>query len=788
MTRGGGGTVSVQGSGAYEPAYEHEVVYGEVPDVGEKMTLEGPMPCAHFLQELSFATDWDVLGTEAAGAVMLYFYINEKPPKEALEILKFHDVFYEYDKKTQYLYVMSKTEWLEREFGESNPLEFQVVHADVSYIESVLSSLMSGVGRMITDQRTSRIYLWDTPDNLEQMKKTVKDLDVPLEREEFTVEFAELGDIESVVSSMLSPNGSLLSDSRTGQIFVWDSPTLLEQMRLAVSRLDVPVESRTFEIEHVNAEDVTDLLEDMMSERGMIQVDPRYNALIVTDLPKRLEKIAKMVETLDRKLETRTWVIKYADMDFIADEIEVLIPDEMGEIVLNEDVHQLTVTGLPNRLDEIDKLITTWDIKRRQVLIEAFIVQVSDDVQRKFNINWSYYDSTGNAPIAIHSGEGYQDMAAPSGTGETMSVGQLPYQVPLYGALELSAAGEIVRPMLTNIAGNPVIDKLSGNNLAVTLTYLDQQNKATILSSPRVVVQDGEEALFESASRVPYISGSTFYNRFDAPGNSTNRIEFIDVGTILSVLPRITEEDNILLDISAEDSDVEKSVYPEPDRPVPQKAARRAETQLRVHTGDTVVLGGLRKQRADKGTSKMPVLGDIPLLGRLFRNPSRSSLANTLLIFITTTIVDEFTHPEVRSLTNAIETLAEANRHNNSSLWKRMEDRVPDRIKDNLPGIQKEIGVSIGQSGSMHSEGERVSLEELRDTFFKQKFPSRVRVVLRSHPRAPDSVITEVTEAAMEANLKLEFDDSVIPLVPVYHDEEEADGVAPPEAEAEAEP
>ena len=201
-------------------------------------------------------------------------------------------------------------------------------------------------------------------------------------------------------------------------------------MKETVERLDVPVESRTIDITNVNADDVVDSLEGLLSERGLIQVDPRYNALIVTDLPNRIEKITETIKTLDRALETRTWTIKYADLDFLADEVQRLIPDDMGKISVNEDVHQLTITGLPKRLDEIDELVKTWDIKRKQVLIEAYIVEVDADIERSFSVNWSYYGTLGKIPIVLHGGEGVKDIATAPGSGESMSVGKCPIKCP----------------------------------------------------------------------------------------------------------------------------------------------------------------------------------------------------------------------------------------------------------------------------------------------------------------------------------------------------------------------
>jgi general secretion pathway protein D len=766
MKIGTGGTISViGGGGAYEPAFDREIVYGDVPEEGEQITfLEGPMALTEFLQTINLATNWTILLSEEAQSVQLpFFVIVEKTPREAMETLKFNKIYYEFDPHTKYLYIMTVTEWLNREYAKVQSHEFVIQHADVIYIEAVLQSLLSSRGRAISDQRTGHIFVWDTNDNLAQMIKTVELLDVPLEKRDFMVQYAELGDIEGVLNTMLSPNGSILADSRTGQIFVWDIPSKLEQIQLAVQRLDVPVQSQTFHIQHINAEDIVDSIEVLMSERGLIQVDPRYNTIVITDLPARIEKMAEMITTLDRELETRTWLIKYADINFVADMIEPLIPPEMGEIIVNEDVHQITLTGLPTRLDQVDALITTWDIKRRQVLIEAYIVEVGVDVEHQFNVNWSYFDSSGSAPIAIHTGSGFTNVATPSGSGETMSIGQLPYSIPAYGNLELDSSGNVVRPILENINGDQVIDRYAGNRLAVTLNYLDKQNKATILSSPRVVVQDGEEAIFENATRVPYVSASTYFGGYTSDisrYNNTNRVEFIDVGTILRVYPQITEDNNILLDVSAEDSTFRDKtiVANDQESTVPEKTVRRAETQLRVASGETVVLGGLRRDRSSKATTRTPFLGDLPLVGRLFRNPIKSAQANTLLIFITTTVVDEFTHPESNELARAIENVGEDVRHNTKNFW--------GRISDNIAKGKREIGVSVGQSGALHSEGQKVTMEELREAFFAIRIPASVTVVIRQHPRAPADVVSEVTEAAMEANLKVDFDQTMVPFVP----------------------
>ncbi len=772
FTRGEVGAVSSLGRDVFEPILDREPEYGdEVPDVGEVLFLEGPMPLYDFLSAINMATDWNMLVSPLLQDKQLHFWLSGTTPRDALEVLKFYKVYYEFDEEKNLLRVMPIEEYLEREYGKAQPHEFRIRHADVSYVESLVNSLMSASGRAITDERTSNIYVWDTEDNIREMTRLIAEFDVPQQKAAFMIEYADLPDIEAVLAGSMSQTGSILSDARTGQIFVWDKPAILEKMRDTVARLDQPVESHTFHIAHVNAEDVVDSIEAMLTERGMIQVDPRFNTVIVTDLPTRVARIAKTIDTLDQPLETRTWVIRYAYLDFIAAQIEAYIPGEMGQIVVNEDVHQITVTGLPERLDEIDALINVWDIKRRQVLIEAHIVEVNTEIERAFNLNWSYFANVDGSPFAVHGGAGSESIAGPAGDGQIASGGRLPYAVPRYGALQLDGAGNITRPLLTDVSGAPIIDRYRGSNVAVTLDYLDKQQKATILSSPRVTVQDSEEAVFENATRVPYVSGSAYpsYGGYSdglvrddvfRRSTATSRVEFMDVGTILSVWPRITEDNNILLDISAEDSTFtdKRIVVDDLTRTVPEKTVRRADTQVRVDSGDTIVLGGLRRDRASHSTTRTPLLADLPLVGRLFRNPRRVSDNSSLLIFITTTIVDESTMPESVMVAQADQDIAEARRDG--------EKTALDRLRDRVSGSENEIGVSIGQGGHLYCRGANVTLDELRSIFFGAPRNMPVTVVVRQHPSAPIDIVSEVAEAAMEAGLRIEYDNEIPPIVP----------------------
>jgi biopolymer transport protein ExbD len=228
------------------------------------------------------------------------------------------------------------------------------------------------------------------------------------------------------------------------------------------------------------------------------------------------------------------------------------------------------------------------------------------------------------------------------------------------------------------------------------------------------------------------------------------------VGTILRVLPRITEDGTILLDVSAEDSSYKDKLVQANDQQnsVPEKTQSKAETQVRVIDGQTVVLGGLKRSENTDKKSSTPFLGDIPGIGLLFRNPSHKFQKSNLMIFITTSIVDETTRSETEKL------LAESDNIMGKQFRKAKKSNW-GRLVDTLTANQREIGVSIGQSGQMYSNGKKVTLDELRDLFKTMAAPETRTLVIRRHETAPKKIVEDVETAAREVGLRVEYDDSL---------------------------
>ncbi len=716
---GQGGAVRVVSGGKddFEPFLNRLVEYGPLPKLEEDITMSeiGPLPVSEFVTTVMETTGWNVSLSKESAAQVLNFYGGEMTPEQAMKLLQLNDIYYEYDQSSGWIDIKTVEEFLREKYGAIIEEVFSIEHMAMEDMEEALTALSSPEGMIMVDDRTSTIIVRDTADNLEAMRQTVYGLDH--ERE-----------------------------------------------------------SRAFTLRYIDTEALIDSIETILSGSGEVQFDARTNVLVVTDLKSRQNRIEAMVKQFDRELITQDWTLNYADPLFVADELSLLVPQDMGSITVNELTRQVSVTATRERIDLIDERIKTWDRKLKQVQIQAYLVTASSTVARNLGVNWSYFGMSGDDPIAFQVGSQATSpfgVRPPDSAGQQLGLGQLPTIVSVGGGDD--GGGDTgdgtVAKIISDAAGNPVIRNIVGGDVSATLDFLETNGDVTVLAQPRVTVQDGQEALFGNTTQVPYAQSSTSsgVNNFGGiPGQnfggypSRSQITFIDVGTVLSVYPIISEEQNILLDISAEDSSfvIVNVLGSSQINTVPQKTENRIETQVMVHDGSTILIGGLRTSNFSDSVDKVPFFADIPLLGSLFRSTKKDHVHNELLVFITPTIMDEYTQPESMRLARADASIAETMRYDDKNAFARAADR--------LTGGHTEVLVAIGPSGELFVDNKIVTLKELRRRFFQYPDPTTTRVVIRKYPGAPSTVVTDLTEIAMEAELEVEFDDKVMPYVPDF--------------------
>lgn len=293
------------------------------------------------------------------------------------------------------------------------------------------------------------------------------------------------------------------------------------------------------------------------------------------------------------------------------------------------DINALVVRGTPTAVAQIDRLIPDLDVRRPQVLIEAAIAEiVGDDAER----------------LAVQLGTSGAALTSVTGAGTSFST---PTGVtPLSAILQTLGvpAGKLLGEGLTANIG-------IGNDFSILVQALGTSSKANLLSTPQITTLDNKMGEIVVAQEVPFITGSILTDTTNA--NPYTSIERRDVGITLRVLPRINAGDTIRLEVAQEASSISPTQLQAASDIITNK--RMINTTVLAENGQTIVLGGLTADDYNRLKSQVPILGDIPVLGELFKSRQEQRVKRTLFIFLKPTILRD-------GATAAAETQARYNR------------------------------------------------------------------------------------------------------------------------------
>jgi type IV pilus assembly protein PilQ len=299
-----------------------------------------------------------------------------------------------------------------------------------------------------------------------------------------------------------------------------------------------------------------------------------------------------------------------------------------GSAIIDARTNQLFVTDVASKIEDIRKLIQKTDVPSKQVLIEARLVEANDGFSRNLGAKLGFadlrtlrggdsgYQVRGNERVAIG--------------GNLVGVGQVTGQTPDEGdgytnttMVNLPAAGIGAIPPAS--LAFSLFSSAANRFLNLELSALEADGKGKIISSPRVVTEDKQVAVIEQGIELPYQV---------ATSSGATSITFKKANLRLEVTPQITPDGNVVLDV-----DVAKDSKGDDTRAGFAINTQHVKTKVMVENGGTVVLGGIYQQSERNNESKVPLLGDIPLLGHLFKTTGRENAKTELLIFITPKIV-----------------------------------------------------------------------------------------------------------------------------------------------------
>lgn len=337
-------------------------------------------------------------------------------------------------------------------------------------------------------------------------------------------------------------------------------------------------------------------------------------------------------------LRTQGFQLNYAKADAIVDQLtktssgatgstSTRFLSERGSAISEPRTNQLFVTDTPSKLEEVRQLLQTLDVPVRQVMIEARIVEARDTFGRSLGVKLGGgdlranrggdggYSLGGGNRMAL--GTNYANATSSSGMGGTVDVSgnfvNLPASLsntPAFGSFALS-----------------IFNSAANRFLTLELSAMEADGQGKIVSSPRLITADQTKALIEQGTEYPY--------SVTAPNGATT-IAFKKAVLKLEVTPQITPEGNIILDL-----DVNKDSRGESTLQGVAIDTKHIKTQVLVENGGTVVIGGIFEMEETNQENKIPVLGDVPVVGNLFKNRTKESSKREMLVFITPKVITD---------------------------------------------------------------------------------------------------------------------------------------------------
>ena len=421
-----------------------------------------------------------------------------------------------------------------------------------------------------------------------------------------------------------------------------------------------------------------------------VVADDRTNSVVVSGDPKARQRVMQMIRQLDKDQQndgnTKVYYLKYAKAKNL---VEVLtgvsksIQDKKQgggqqaaattkkmSIEADEQTNALVITAQPDEMQELEKVISRLDIRRAQVLVEAIIVEVANGTGAQLGVQWGntnagmvqFADST-TSPIPVST---FVD-----------AIGSDP--------------SDSSQKALASISG-AALGFYHGDWFAL-LTALQTDSKSDVLATPSLSTMDNQEAEFNVGQEVPVLTGSQTSTSSDSA--VFNTVERKTVGTKLKFKPQINEGDSVLLEIEQEVSSVDSaSANSELGSTF---NVRTIKNTVLVKSGETVVLGGLLDEKTNEVVSKVPLLGDIPVLGELFKSTKTDKTKRNLMVFIRPVILrDPVTYS---GISNAKYSMFRAEQLDRASKGLRL---MPDEITTPVipaygsgatvsPELQKEI-------------------------------------------------------------------------------------------------
>lgn len=444
-----------------------------------------------------------------------------------------------------------------------------------------------------------------------------------------------------VLRPLAPQHAHLAAYEPSNAIIVSDTVANIARLRDIIQRIDLAgvAETEVVSLEYAQATDIVNILQQLnknekdtpQNTQAVVVADERTNSVLVTGDEVRRKQSRELIQRLDvpqpQSGRVRVVYLEYADAEEVAkvlakvvSSISKLEPDstkkgaqpsaESASVEADPATNSLLITADSETMDSLLSVVERLDIRRAQVLVEAIIVELSGDLSRELGVEWAAFKED-------------QVLAASQNTGALANIiqGVNDNDISTLSSLRGQSIG----------FGNANAD---GVSFAGLINFFQANSEANVLSTPSVLTTDNNEAEISIGQNVPFVTGSFTTSTGDA-SNPFQTIQREDVGISLKVTPQINEGDTVILEIEQEVSSISNSASASDII----TNERKITTKVIAEDGETIVLGGLISDDTQQSEQKVPLLGDIPLVGGLFRNDSISVTKRNLMVFLRGSII-----------------------------------------------------------------------------------------------------------------------------------------------------
>jgi len=549
-----------------------------------------------------------------------------------------------------------------------------------------IAHLASRPENVTADPEGNSLIVRDNSNNVDQIRKVLLELDEALVTKVITLQFALASDVENVLQSMVTNPEAFRADPRTNQIVISDSASQVARMQEIIAKLDTEDAyfTRTFHLQHAPASSVALVIETFLSRQrpeqtvsapdrgygrsdaepkaaapptraespvmkapkssgsppglagvraltkegaaspavpsaapppsqadaafatgegtsgmlgtaGMVVADDRSNTVTITETLDLLTKIEQLIGDLDVPVKAYSYTVQYRQLDpeVLDKMVPGLLRQQEDSYFLDEQNRSIHFTTIPSMAERLTSVLKEWDRPARQVLIRAKILTVSTSTLKDIGVNFESVFDIDGVDLIVQS--------------------SLPSQVT------------------ASHSGSLTLRKLTGTEFETVIRAVEADNRSHILASPRILAMDSNPAEVRMATDEPFTETSID----SGSGAIIENTRFLQVGTVLTVTPRIKEDRTIEMDIA-----MDVSSLVEVRNGIPVVKRNIASSAVAVKDNHVLMIGGLRFNRDMDVTEKVPILGDIPLLGMLFRSDRKERHETELVLFLRPTIID----------------------------------------------------------------------------------------------------------------------------------------------------